>query len=309
METETCHRPHQHAIRSPELRIAFITHYTELYGANLSLLNLIDGLSRHGIAPHVVCPEDGDLPQSPQCSPHPNRGCSLRVVGFPTPHRWAETVVPEREAAPALRDATGELGNRLGLLQLVGLRGWGTGRGRIGSPTRLARPRVRASRLRPLARLGVAAVPTGISHRRRDDLRLACGTPGQRSWARTHPSIRMSSTTGSRGKRTSTAASRPPEASPRPASTVHLCPCRTIPREQRASGSDPRLCGVSNTALRRAFAPGGRCRWYGGSKLLRWLPRTGRGTGHSRPRRVLGVCAGPRTCIPGCGCGADVFAE
>jgi glycosyltransferase involved in cell wall biosynthesis len=43
------------------LRVAFITHYTELYGANLSLLNLIEGLSRYGIAPHVICPEGGDL--------------------------------------------------------------------------------------------------------------------------------------------------------------------------------------------------------------------------------------------------------
>jgi glycosyltransferase involved in cell wall biosynthesis len=43
------------------LRVAFITHYTELYGANLSLLNLIEGLSRYGVAAHVVCPEGGDL--------------------------------------------------------------------------------------------------------------------------------------------------------------------------------------------------------------------------------------------------------
>ena len=27
-------------------RVAFITHYAELYGANLSLLNLIEGLGR-----------------------------------------------------------------------------------------------------------------------------------------------------------------------------------------------------------------------------------------------------------------------
>src|SRR5437660_12797888 len=44
-----------------ELRVAFITHYTELYGANLSLLNLIDGLGRHGVRAHVICPEPGDL--------------------------------------------------------------------------------------------------------------------------------------------------------------------------------------------------------------------------------------------------------
>src|SRR5262249_59991848 len=44
------------------LRITFITHYTELYGANLSLSNLIEGLGRYGVRSHVICPEPGDLP-------------------------------------------------------------------------------------------------------------------------------------------------------------------------------------------------------------------------------------------------------
>src|SRR5579883_406184 len=43
------------------LRVAFITHYTELYGANRSLLNLIAGLTRYGVVPHVICPESGEL--------------------------------------------------------------------------------------------------------------------------------------------------------------------------------------------------------------------------------------------------------
>src|SRR5581483_2676796 len=42
-------------------RIAFITHYSELYGANLSLINLIEGLGRYGVHSHVICPEPGDL--------------------------------------------------------------------------------------------------------------------------------------------------------------------------------------------------------------------------------------------------------
>jgi glycosyltransferase involved in cell wall biosynthesis len=46
---------------SPGLRVAFITHYAELYGANLSLLNLIEGLGRYGVRPHVISPEQGDL--------------------------------------------------------------------------------------------------------------------------------------------------------------------------------------------------------------------------------------------------------
>lgn len=48
-------------ITAPGPRVTFITHYTELYGANLSLLNLIEGLGRYGVRPHVICPEGGDL--------------------------------------------------------------------------------------------------------------------------------------------------------------------------------------------------------------------------------------------------------
>src|SRR3954447_3230638 len=63
MGTETL--PTHNEPRRPEqlagLRVTFITHYTELYGANLSLLNLLEGLSRYGVAPHVICPEGGEL--------------------------------------------------------------------------------------------------------------------------------------------------------------------------------------------------------------------------------------------------------
>jgi glycosyltransferase involved in cell wall biosynthesis len=43
------------------MRIAFLTHYTELYGANRSLLALVEGLRAYGHVPAVVCPEDGEL--------------------------------------------------------------------------------------------------------------------------------------------------------------------------------------------------------------------------------------------------------
>jgi len=42
-------------------RVAFLTHYAELYGANRSLLGLVDGLSGYGVRPHVILPEPGDL--------------------------------------------------------------------------------------------------------------------------------------------------------------------------------------------------------------------------------------------------------
>lgn len=43
------------------MKVAFITHYTNLYGANRSLLNLIDGLKNHNVEPFVVVPSEGKI--------------------------------------------------------------------------------------------------------------------------------------------------------------------------------------------------------------------------------------------------------
>jgi glycosyltransferase involved in cell wall biosynthesis len=43
------------------LKVAFITHYTDLYGANQSLLNLIDGLKSYNVTPYVVAPFEGKM--------------------------------------------------------------------------------------------------------------------------------------------------------------------------------------------------------------------------------------------------------
>jgi len=43
------------------MKVAFITHYTQLYGANCSLLNLIDGLNKYDILPYVISPSEGDI--------------------------------------------------------------------------------------------------------------------------------------------------------------------------------------------------------------------------------------------------------
>jgi glycosyltransferase involved in cell wall biosynthesis len=45
----------------PQIRVAFFTHYSLLYGANRSLLNLIDGLADYSVVPLVIVPEKGDL--------------------------------------------------------------------------------------------------------------------------------------------------------------------------------------------------------------------------------------------------------
>lgn len=43
------------------MRVAFITHYTALYGANRSLLNLLDGVMPRGVQPFVILPHEGDI--------------------------------------------------------------------------------------------------------------------------------------------------------------------------------------------------------------------------------------------------------
>jgi glycosyltransferase involved in cell wall biosynthesis len=43
------------------MRVVFFIHYVELYGANRSLLNLIDGLKPHGVEAFVVAPYEGDM--------------------------------------------------------------------------------------------------------------------------------------------------------------------------------------------------------------------------------------------------------
>ncbi len=43
------------------MKVAFITHYQELYGANRSLLTMLDGLSEYELSPYVISPEQGGI--------------------------------------------------------------------------------------------------------------------------------------------------------------------------------------------------------------------------------------------------------
>lgn len=43
------------------MRIAFVTHYTRLYGANRSLLCLIDGLKKYNVQSYVLTPKEGPI--------------------------------------------------------------------------------------------------------------------------------------------------------------------------------------------------------------------------------------------------------
>jgi glycosyltransferase involved in cell wall biosynthesis len=43
------------------LKVAFITHYPNLYGANRSLLDLIEGLRKYGVRPYVILPSRGEI--------------------------------------------------------------------------------------------------------------------------------------------------------------------------------------------------------------------------------------------------------
>ncbi|MBE2887210.1 MULTISPECIES: glycosyltransferase family 4 protein [Geobacter] len=70
------------------MRIAFITHYAALYGANRSLLNLVDGLMQLGVQPFVVLPYEGDI----MLALHDRRIPSLVV-----PHQWWSSTFPPAE--------------------------------------------------------------------------------------------------------------------------------------------------------------------------------------------------------------------
>jgi len=57
------------------MKVAFITNYTELYGANRSLLSLIDGLSQYKVSAHVVAPGEGDMTKALQ-----DRGVPVTIM-------------------------------------------------------------------------------------------------------------------------------------------------------------------------------------------------------------------------------------
>lgn len=59
------------------MNVVFFTHYTYLYGANRSLLDLIDGLQPFDIIPYVIAPGEGDLTQSLR-----QRGIAVSVCPF-----------------------------------------------------------------------------------------------------------------------------------------------------------------------------------------------------------------------------------
>jgi len=48
-------------LKEGNINILFITHYTGLYGANKSLLNLLEGIKDYDIEPLIIIPANGDL--------------------------------------------------------------------------------------------------------------------------------------------------------------------------------------------------------------------------------------------------------
>ena len=43
------------------MNVLFVTHYTELYGANRSLLNLVQGLQNRGMRFFLIAPNEGEV--------------------------------------------------------------------------------------------------------------------------------------------------------------------------------------------------------------------------------------------------------
>lgn len=68
------------------MRVGFITHYPELYGANRSLLNLIDGLQKHQVTPYVISASEGQITDSLRV-----RGVAVEVL----PIQWWVSKKPQ----------------------------------------------------------------------------------------------------------------------------------------------------------------------------------------------------------------------
>lgn len=62
------------------IKVAFITHYSSLYGANRSLLDLIDGLRQFDVGAYVISTEDGQIREALD-----SREVPFVVLPF---HRW-----------------------------------------------------------------------------------------------------------------------------------------------------------------------------------------------------------------------------
>jgi glycosyltransferase involved in cell wall biosynthesis len=92
------------------MRVAFITHYSDLYGANRSLLDLMAGLrAQHGVVPHVILPVEGPFQEALV-----KAGVDHAVVSFPSwmrpryymggpHHRLRQWIAEQRKSAQ--RDA------------------------------------------------------------------------------------------------------------------------------------------------------------------------------------------------------------
>jgi glycosyltransferase involved in cell wall biosynthesis len=84
------------------MKIAYVTHYGKLYGANRSLLCLMDGLKDHSVQPYVIAPKQGPITEE----------LSKRDIPFYTApfKRWMSV---DRWKVPA------RLGMNLGVLPLL----------------------------------------------------------------------------------------------------------------------------------------------------------------------------------------------
>ncbi len=68
------------------MKVIFVTQYTALYGGNLSMLGLIDGLKKQGVIPHVLAPGEGDL--APELK---KRNVEYTVIPFELSVQWKST--------------------------------------------------------------------------------------------------------------------------------------------------------------------------------------------------------------------------
>jgi len=85
----------------PVLPVTFVTHYASLYGANRSLVNLLEGLREHDVLPHVLVPRVSDAADGLDVT-HALRSRGIEVT--PGPVVWWLSRRPQRVLGQSSRE-------------------------------------------------------------------------------------------------------------------------------------------------------------------------------------------------------------
>jgi glycosyltransferase involved in cell wall biosynthesis len=94
-----------------KMKIAFFTHYKELYGANRSLINLMQGLKGYACEPFLIAPYEGDITDCIR-----QQGVPVKIIPFPY---WYSKISGTGNQAEVFQDAVLRTQQIIELLPIV----------------------------------------------------------------------------------------------------------------------------------------------------------------------------------------------